>query len=86
MKFASLTSVALLFGVAHVTNSAANSTPIRAQIQVDASKSLGELKPIRRFFGADEPNYAYMKNGEKLLREYQIRPGSRLDDCSVCHR
>ena len=30
-------------------------------------KSLGPLKPIWRFFGADEPNYAYMKDGKKLL-------------------
>ncbi|HEX3717003.1 MAG TPA: beta-xylosidase [Verrucomicrobiae bacterium] len=38
-------------------------------ITVDAAKPLGELTPIWRFFGADEPNYAYMKNGEKLLSE-----------------
>jgi xylan 1,4-beta-xylosidase len=36
-------------------------------IQVDAGKSLGPLRPIWRFFGADEPNYAYMKDGSKLL-------------------
>ena len=29
----------------------------------------GDLKPIWRFFGADEPNYAYMKDGKKLLAE-----------------
>ncbi len=38
-------------------------------IRVNAAKSLGELKPIWRFFGADEPNYATMKNGSKLLGE-----------------
>src|SRR5881296_2068513 len=38
-------------------------------IKVDASKPLGELKPIWRFFGADEPNYATMKDGRKLLAE-----------------
>lgn len=38
-------------------------------IQVDASKPLGELKPIWRFFGADEPNYATMPDGKKLLGE-----------------
>ena len=36
-------------------------------IQVDAAKSTGELKPIWRYFGADEPNYATMKDGQKLL-------------------
>jgi xylan 1,4-beta-xylosidase len=38
-------------------------------IRVDASKTKGELRSIWRFFGADEPNYAYMKNGQKLLAE-----------------
>ncbi len=38
-------------------------------ITVDASRLNGEHKPIYRFFGADEPNYAYMKNGKKLLGE-----------------
>ena len=34
---------------------------------VDASQIKGDVKPIYRFFGADEPNYAYMKDGLKLL-------------------
>ncbi|CAN5909510.1 beta-xylosidase [soil metagenome] len=38
-------------------------------ITIDAGKPVGELKPIWRFFGADEPNYAYMKDGKKLLGE-----------------
>ncbi|HWA09741.1 MAG TPA: beta-xylosidase [Opitutaceae bacterium] len=38
-------------------------------IQVDAAKPVGEMKPIWKFFGADEPNYAYMKDGKKLLGE-----------------
>jgi xylan 1,4-beta-xylosidase len=36
-------------------------------IRVDAAKPLGELAPIWRFFGGDEPNYAHMKDGRKLL-------------------
>ena len=44
-------------------------------ITVDAGKSLGELKPIWRMFGADEPNYATMKDGKKLLAELgELRP------------
>jgi xylan 1,4-beta-xylosidase len=44
-------------------------------IRVDAAKSTGDLKPIWRFFGADEPNYAYMKHGKKLLTELgELRP------------
>lgn len=38
-------------------------------IRVDASKPTGEFHPVWRFFGADEPNYAYMKNGKKLIGE-----------------
>jgi len=45
------------------------SEPFVAEIRVDANSDLGELKPIWRYFGADEPNYAYMPNGEKLLGE-----------------
>src|SRR5262249_44456575 len=36
-------------------------------IRVRADQPAGELRPIWRFFGADEPNYAYMKDGEQLL-------------------
>ena len=38
-------------------------------IQVNASQERGRLRPIYRYFGADEPNYAYMKDGEQLLRK-----------------
>ncbi len=38
-------------------------------IYVDASQSIGPLRSIWRYFGADEPNYATMKNGKKLLAE-----------------
>jgi xylan 1,4-beta-xylosidase len=38
-------------------------------IEVDASRSLGPLKPAWSFFGYDEPNYSYMKDGRKLLSE-----------------
>ena len=44
-------------------------------ITVRADRPSGELKPIWRFFGADEPNYAYMKDGKKLLAELgELRP------------
>src|SRR4030095_1726472 len=38
-------------------------------IHVDAGKKFGPLKPIWSFFGYDEPNYTYMKDGKKLLSE-----------------
>ena len=48
---------------------AAASAAFPVVIDVDATKFHGELKPVYRFFGADEPNYAYMKDGRKLLRD-----------------
>ena len=38
-------------------------------INVDFNKNIGEMYPFWAFFGADEPNYAYMKDGKKLLSE-----------------
>jgi len=50
-------------------------TPFPVTIRVDASRPIGELKPIWRFFGADEPNYATMKDGRKLIGELgALRP------------
>ena len=43
--------------------------PFPVSITVDAAKSAGPLRPIWRFFGADEPNYATMKDGRKLLTQ-----------------
>jgi len=44
---------------------APNTFPVA--IHVDADRSLGPLRPVWRFFGSDEPNYAYMKDGRTLL-------------------
>ncbi|OFW10093.1 MAG: beta-xylosidase [Acidobacteria bacterium RIFCSPLOWO2_02_FULL_67_36] len=38
-------------------------------IRVDADRRQGPLTPIWAFFGYDEPNYTYMKDGRKLLSE-----------------
>src|SRR5690349_14316898 len=67
-----LDSVALVLVLETVGAHAADTAPTSTfpvSITVDAGKSLGDLKPIWRFFGADEPNYAYMKNGQKLIGE-----------------
>ena len=45
----------------------APAAPFPVSISVDLAKPLGQLRPIWRYFGADEPNYAYMKDGKKLL-------------------
>lgn len=49
--------------------SAAGAAPFPVSIRVDAAQVHGELKPIYRFFGADEPNNATMKDGRKLLQD-----------------
>jgi xylan 1,4-beta-xylosidase len=66
MKLQTVFCAALLFGDA--TNARpGDSFPV--SIRVDVAKPQGELKPIWRFFGADEPNYAYLKHGQKLVGE-----------------
>jgi len=50
-----------------VTNAAGPAFPVT--IEVHADQPRGELKPIWRFFGADEPNYATAPDGRKLLGE-----------------
>ena len=48
-----------------VVSASADSFPVK--ITVDAAKTTGPVEPIWRFFGADEPNYATMKDGRSLL-------------------
>lgn len=38
-------------------------------IQVDASKTVGDMNPFWSYFGYDEPNNTTRKNGQKLLTE-----------------
>lgn len=56
------------FSLAHAEPSAPpQAFPVT--IEVDAAHPVGELRPIWRFFGADEPNYATMKDGRALLAD-----------------
>jgi xylan 1,4-beta-xylosidase len=43
--------------------------PVRTSIHVDAARSVGPMTPFWSYFGYDEPNYTYMKDGQKLLSE-----------------
>jgi xylan 1,4-beta-xylosidase len=45
------------------------SREIPVTIRIDAAKGKGEMRPVWRFFGYDEPNYTYMKDGKRLLSE-----------------
>jgi xylan 1,4-beta-xylosidase len=38
-------------------------------IKIDLNKEVGNMNPIYAWFGYDEPNYTYMKDGKKLLSE-----------------
>ena len=50
--------------------------PFPVDITVDAAQVTGPLKPIWRYFGADEPNYATMKDGQRLLADLgRLSPG-----------
>ncbi|MCW3089359.1 MAG: beta-xylosidase [Ferruginibacter sp.] len=40
-----------------------------AFIYVNAGKPIAPMKPVWAWFGYDEPNYTYMKDGKKLLSE-----------------
>lgn len=74
---ASLLSVGLAFVTSHAAEPAATTTEsFPVTMHVDATKAKGPLRPIWRFFGADEPNYATMKDGRKLLGQLgELRRG-----------
>jgi xylan 1,4-beta-xylosidase len=61
MRFAILAGLILLPG----------SAPAQQEItiNVNANATVGAFKPIWAYFGYDEPNYTYTKNGVKLVRE-----------------
>src|SRR3982751_6775501 len=59
-------SLALLLSVA-LCVTAVSAQPV--SIHVDAARPAGPLRPVWAFFGHDEPNYTYMKDGRKLLSE-----------------
>ena len=41
----------------------------QVNIHVDVQKTIGKMHPAWAWFGYDEPNYTYMKDGKKLLAE-----------------
>jgi len=41
----------------------------KASIEVNFDRNIAPMKPIWAWFGYDEPNYTYMKDGQKLLTE-----------------
>jgi hypothetical protein len=45
------------------------STFEKVTINVDLNSEIGAMRPLWAWFGYDEPNYTYMKDGKKLLSE-----------------
>jgi len=41
----------------------------KADIEINFDRKIAEMKPIWAWFGYDEPNYTYMKDGQKLLTD-----------------
>ncbi|KAA3438919.1 beta-xylosidase [Rufibacter hautae] len=41
----------------------------QVSVEIDLTKSVGKMYPAWAWFGYDEPNYTYMKDGKKLLTE-----------------
>jgi len=56
----------VIFGAAALSSRQADA-PV--DIRVDTRLGRGAFKPIWAWFGNDEPNYAYMRDGQKLLGE-----------------
>ena len=71
----------IIAGLSSCSGQAASSAPeggaaaFPVAIEIDAGRVVGEMPPVWRFFGADEPNYATMPDGQKLIGELgKLRP------------
>lgn len=60
-KSAIISSILLFFSIAAIAQT--------VTFEVDVQKKIEPMKPIWAWFGYDEPNYTYMKDGKKLLTE-----------------
>jgi xylan 1,4-beta-xylosidase len=66
-RFSIITSAALVV-VTAIAGRCRAEEPI-VTITVDAARARGELPAAWRYFGYDEPNYTYMKDGQELLSQ-----------------
>ena len=65
VKFFTIIFLVFLF----FQHSFAQSIPGSAKVLVDLEQKKATMKPVWAWFGYDEPNYTYMKDGKKLLTE-----------------
>jgi xylan 1,4-beta-xylosidase len=66
-KLISLSLVFFMIGTASLFGQEGDKK--QAIIHVDLKKEIGNMYPAWAWFGYDEPNYTYMKDGKKLLSE-----------------
>src|SRR3954464_9732960 len=59
-----------IIGVILTAQTVPATAPVAVTITVDAAKPIGDLKPIWRWCGYDEPNYTYAPNGKKLVGQF----------------
>ena len=76
LQFASLFATLALAPV--ILADSNTNAPFPVTISVDAATPLGELTPIWRFFGYDEGDYTYMKDGKKLLGQLSRLGGPQV--------
>src|SRR5262249_1001447 len=69
LKATGLTRLAVCIVLTMAVSQASRPAPDGVTVQVDGATRLGPFKPIYTFFGGDEPNYTYMKNGRRLIAE-----------------
>jgi len=66
----------LLYAVIFLNACVDKPESFEVRIEVNVARTKGEVSHFWRFFGADEPNYAYMTDGRKLLGELgELRSG-----------
>jgi xylan 1,4-beta-xylosidase len=68
MKKITIPFLLIIFGM-HFSGLAQQYKNAPVNITVDLNKSVGKMYPFWAWFGHDEPNYTYMKDGKKLLGE-----------------
>eukprot|EP01035_Chromulina_nebulosa_P065381 gene65381-89434_t len=68
-KLLAALSAALAIWQMTPNNLMAQSQATPVEIKVSLDKTVGDMYPMWAWFGYDEPNYTYMKDGVKLLTE-----------------
>ena len=67
---------AFAFGIASPSFAQGERATFPVNVVIKADRPQGDVKPVWRFFGADEPNYATMKDGRSTLATLgALRPG-----------